>query len=313
LGVTAREAIGLPIDLLFSLKPLLENYRQVDDHTSAALAFETTLGRDTTYLVTVTLARDETGAVFGRVLVLKDISHLKRLDQFKSQMIQMASHDLRTPLGVASGYVELLREELPPSSKYDTLLNGLEGALARMQILVVELLDLERVEAGIDQIQVSVDVGQLTAEAAANFADEARSKQQTLVLTLAEALPPVMGDPLRLKQALGNLISNAVKYTPEGGQIEVRAFHDDQQVTLEVQDTGYGIPAADQSKVFQRFYRAKVPGTENIAGTGLGLSLVKAVIEQHAGSITLESEEGRGSTFRVQLPMAVGEKETSHG
>ena len=112
-----------------------------------------------------------------------------------------------------------------------------------------------------------------------------------------------------MKQALGNLINNAVKYTPEGGQIAVRVSRAEQRVLIEVQDTGYGIPASAQAKLFQRFFRARVPGTENIAGTGLGLSLAKAVIDQHGGEITVESETGQGATFRVWLPVAMNNEQ----
>jgi signal transduction histidine kinase len=118
-------------------------------------------------------------------------------------------------------------------------------------------------------------------------------------------LPPVVGDPVRLKQAIGNLLDNAVKYTPEGGSIWVRMRLDEQRILIEVQDTGYGIPAAAQAKLFQRFYRIQIPGAENVIGTGLGLSLVKAVVEQHGGRVAAESEEGQGSTFRLWLPIAM--------
>jgi signal transduction histidine kinase len=305
------EAAGLPIDLLFNLHPVVEAYRQADQLEPEAPAFEVVLDK-MTYLVTLTQARDETGAVFGRVLMLKDITYLKQLDQFKSQMVQLASHDLRTPLGVAIGYLEVLKEELRPVSSFQQqTLTGLETALNRMQTLVTDLLDLERVEAGIDHSRVMIDVNTLAAEAVTEFEVTADARRQRLECSLSAGALLVAGDPTRLKQAIGNLISNAVKYTPEGGSIWVRVRPDDRHVLIEVQDTGYGIPAEVQAKLFQRFFRARVPGTEHVPGTGLGLSLTKAVIEQHAGHVTAESKEGQGSTFRIWLPLAANEDTTS--
>jgi signal transduction histidine kinase len=141
----------------------------------------------------------------------------------------------------------------------------------------------------------------------AEFAEAARAKQQQLELVKPQDLPSVVGDPIRWKQAISNLINNAVKYTPFGGSIVVRVLRsEEQRVLLEVQDTGYGIPAEAQAKLFQRFYRVRIAGAENIEGTGLGLSLVKAVVEQHGGRVAAESEQGKGSTFRIWLPVADG-------
>ncbi|CAG0936601.1 two-component system, OmpR family, sensor histidine kinase KdpD [Thermoflexales bacterium] len=307
LGVSAATAVGRPIEQLLTFPSVLEAYQR---HTpnSEEQSFEAPLDNGQTYLVTITIAKDETGAHLGRVVIMRDITYLKRLDQFKSQMVQMTSHDLRTPLGVAIGYLDLLKDDLQPATPFrERALQGLEAALNRMQTLVTELLDLERVEAGTDRLRVRVDVGSLAAEAVAEFEEMAQTQQQQLEFTLPHDLPSIRGDPARLKQAIGNLINNAVKYTPDGGSIWVRVRPDDQRVLIEVQDTGYGIPAAAQAKLFQRFYRVRIPGAENIAGTGLGLSLVKAIVEQHGGRVSAESEEGKGSTFRIWLPMADGE------
>jgi PAS domain S-box-containing protein len=295
-GKPATDVIGHPIEQL----PPLESVTAVNqDH-----AFEATLDNELTYLVTMNTARDEAGTVFGRVVIMRDITYLKQLDQFKTQMMQLATHDLRAPLGVAFGYLDVLLEDLQPLAPFhEKALRGIEAALNRMQTLVTELLDLDRIESGVDQISEPIDVEALVADVVLEHAESARLKQQELQLVSDAELPIVNGDPLRLKQALSNLISNAVKYTPEQGAITVRLGRVEQRVLIEVQDTGYGIPAAAQAKLFQRFYRAKAPGTENIAGTGLGLSLAKAVIDQHGGKITVESETGQGATFQVWLPV----------
>ena len=305
LGVSAAAVTGDPIEQLLHFPAVLEAYRQ---HASEEQSFEAALDNDLTYLVTITTAKDETGARLGRVVIMRDITYLKRLDQFKSQMVQMASHDLRTPLGVAIGYLEVLKEDLKPASPLrERALQGIDAALNRMQTLVVELLDLERVESGADQLRVQIDVGSLTAETVTEFEESAHARRQHLELTLPLAVPPVVGDPIRLKQAIGNLINNALKYTPDGGSILVRVLRpEEQRILIEVQDTGYGIPADAQAKLFQRFYRVRIAGAENVEGTGLGLSLVKAVVEQHDGRVDAESEQGKGSTFRIWLPVVDG-------
>jgi PAS domain S-box-containing protein len=305
LGVNAAAVVGRPIDQVLHFPAVLAAYQQqrLDEKS-----LEATLDNELTYLVTISTAKDETGARFGRVVIMRDITYLKRLDQFKSQMVQMASHDLRTPLGVAIGYLDVLKDEVQPATPLrERALQGIEAALNRMQTLVVELLDLERVESGADQLHVLIDMGSLTAEAVAEFAEAAQARQQHLNLARPPDLPSVVGDPIRLKQALGNLINNALKYTPAGGSIQVRVLRaEEQRILIEVQDTGYGIPAEAQAKLFQRFYRVRIAGAEHIEGTGLGLSLVKAVVEQHGGRVSAESEQGTGSIFRIWLPVADG-------
>jgi PAS domain S-box-containing protein len=295
-GRLAADVIGHSINQLAQLESVAT--------TTEERSFEATLDNEFTYLVTLNTARDEAGTVFGRVVIMRDITYLKQLDLFKSQMMQLASHDLRAPLGVAFGYLDVLLEDLQPLTPYhEKALRGIEAALIRMQTLVTELLDLDRIESGVGLASEPLDVCLLVADVALEHTEAARLKQQHLKFLPAGDVPIIIGDALRLKQALSNLISNAIKYTPDGGDITVRVQRVKQRILIEVQDTGYGIPAAAQAKLFQRFYRAKAPGTENITGTGLGLSLAKAVIDQHGGQITVESETGQGSTFQVWLPI----------
>ena len=311
LNLAAEEAIGRPIDRVLTRRQLLAVYQQAVaplDHELTETA-EATLDNGTTYLITITRVRDEDGIFAGRVVAMKDITPLKQLDRYKSQMLQMASHDLRTPLGVAIGYVELLRNDLQPVTPLrDRLLSGLEAALERMESLTTELLDVERVESGVDQVRVPLDIGSLLTMVVQDLQDTAGRKQQTLELEALPAAPMLQGDPVRLKQVINNLVDNALKYTPDGGHVWVRLKPEARGVIFEVQDTGYGIPQAAHAKLFQRFYRAKVPGTESLPGTGLGLSLVKSIVEQHGGRVTVDSAERQGSTFRVWLPVIYNEQ-----
>jgi PAS domain S-box-containing protein len=310
LGVAAADAIGQPVERVLTEPALREAYQWMSGQASAedSSPREVTLTNHAVYLATVTTAQDEAGAFFGRVLVMQDITYLKQLDQFRTQMIQMASHDLRNPLGVAVGYVELLTADLQPLTPLRSqVLQGLDHALARMQSLIADLLDVERIESGADRRREPVNLDQLTRTVVADLIEQAKAKRQILDVSIADRLPTLSGDSVRLKEALTNLIGNAIKYTPEGGRIWVRLVPDERNVIFEVQDTGYGISKANQARLFQRFFRAKTRGTEHIEGTGLGLSLVKAVIEQHGGRVSVDSDEGQGSIFRVELPLPQAE------
>ncbi len=306
LGVSAADGIGQPIEQILREPNLRDAYRWMSDRApdDESPPREVMFSNGSTLLAALTSAKDESGTFFGRVLVMQDITYLKRLDQFKTQMVQMASHDLRNPLSVAMGYLELLTEDSQPLTPMrQQLLGGLEHALKSIQNLVTDLLDMEKIESGADRRRESIAIDQLIGRVVADFREQAQAKHQSLELSITPATPTVIGDPVRLKQAVSNLVGNAIKYTPDDGHIWVRlTCHDRQHVVLEVQDTGYGIPKSAMPKLFQRFFRAKARGTEMIEGTGLGLSLVKAVIEQHGGSISAESEEGQGSTFHVELP-----------
>ncbi len=243
----------------------------------------------------------------GWVAVLNDVTELKELDRFKSQMVRMTSHDLKNPLFAAMSYLDLLQDEFSAgslehlvkvgSAYVDTIFHQLE----RMNRTISSILDLERVEAGVhvrEMCYLSPLILRVLEEMRHQL-DEAGLKLHTDVQS---ELPPVLGDQRQLLQMIANLVENAVKFTPQGGEISVRAYEEDGGVLFRVQDTGVGIPPELQARVFERFFRAQQPGVEHVSGSGLGLSLVRSIISVHQGRIWLESESGRGTEVFVWLP-----------
>ncbi len=240
----------------------------------------------------------------GWVAVLNDVTQLKELDRLKSQMIQMTSHDLKNPLQAAMSYLELLMEdgqELFTDSMRDDA-DMIWKQLERMFRMINGILDLERIESGTPSLEVCA-LEDVLGRVVVDGAGSARNKGVTLELEIKESLPTVLADSHQLSQAFTNLVENAIKFTPQGGRVTVRAWGQGRRVVVEVVDTGIGIPPQEQPRVFERFYRGKQQGVVHVDGSGLGLALVKAVIERHKGEIQLESAPGQGTTMRVILPV----------
>ena len=239
----------------------------------------------------------------GWVAVLNDVTQLKELDRLKSEMVRMTSHDLKNPLFAAMSYLELLEEEGWQVINGDLrdYVEIIREQLERMNRIISGILDLERVQAG-RPAHETCDVGRLVRLSAGEIERQAISKNLALSLDLPDDLPYVLGDSQQLGQAFANLIDNAVKFTPPGGRVSVCAHAEDGHVVVEVRDTGVGIPEAEKERIFERFYRVHQPGMEHVGGSGLGLSLVRAVVEAHGGAVEVESRAGVGSTFRVRLP-----------
>jgi signal transduction histidine kinase len=246
----------------------------------------------------------------GWVAVLNDVTQLKELDRLKNQMIQMTSHDLKNPLQAAMSHIELLTEDGEHifTNDMNEYIKIIWTQLTRMYRIINGILDLERIQSGTLAVEECV-IEDLLGRAVVDLADQARTKGLTLELEIREKLPSVLGDAQQLNQAFANLVDNAVKFTPPGGQVCVRAQATRKLVCIDVTDTGIGIPAEDQARVFDRFYRGRHQGMAHETGSGLGLSLVKAIIDNHHGDIELVSESGKGTTVHVRLP-ALDEAET---
>ncbi len=231
---------------------------------------------------------------------------LRELGAMKDDFVALVSHELRTPLTSIRGYLELVLEGEPSGigKQQEEFLNIVDRNAARLERLVDDLLFMARLGSGKLELSLEdTDLSALARESVSAAAPRASAQAIELDCT-AEDVPAVRGDPGRLGQLLDNLISNAVKFTPDGGRVDVRVFSQNGDVAIEVADTGIGVSAEEQAQLFQKFFRTSAAGKRAIQGTGLGLSISKAIVEAHAGRIELESEESIGTTVRVLLPVA---------
>jgi signal transduction histidine kinase len=227
---------------------------------------------------------------------------LEDLNVLKTRMIRMASHDLKNPLGRVVGYSELLLEEDELTEDMALYITNILRASDEMNDLIIEILDQEQLRAGVLQ-RMPLSFSKLVREVVTRHEPDFVRKAQKHSTQIPSEDVMIEGDTRQLSQAVSNLIGNASKYTPDKGKIEVRVFVKDEVVHLEVQDTGFGIPSEALPKLFTEFFRVKTEATKNISGTGLGLNLVKNVIDAHSGEVWVQSEEGKGSTFFVTLPI----------
>lgn len=250
----------------------------------------------------------------GSVVTLDDITYLKELEAIKSQFVATVSHDLKSPLTVIMGFADVLKSEPDLSEIAETSLNSILHNATHMKAMIEELLDLAQIETGIEEAVTQVDIIPIVEDVVANHRLEIRTKNLNLTTSLPTDAAIVCGHHLRLSQVVDNLVSNAIKYTPPDGEITINMDCSNSEILFQISDTGFGIPPAAQSQLFQKFYR--VPEIRerhrDIDGTGLGLSIVKAIVEGYGGRVWVESEVGMGSTFSCLLPLANARTETCH-
>ncbi|HEU4338928.1 MAG TPA: ATP-binding protein [Planctomycetota bacterium] len=244
------------------------------------------------------------GRAEGVVIVAHDATESVRYQELRKEFVANVSHELRTPLTMIKGFVETLRDgALADAVKGPEFLGTIEKHVDQLTNLVSDLLELSRLESreGLPR-RARVEMAATLTRVVEFMKPAAEKKRQTLELSLNGSLPGVAGDPDYLERAVSNLVDNAIKYTPEGGRIHLSAKSHEDDVVIEVTDTGIGIPPEDVPRVFERFYRVDKSRSREMGGTGLGLSIVKHVVQVHGGTVEVESAVGKGSTFRVRLP-----------
>jgi two-component system, OmpR family, phosphate regulon sensor histidine kinase PhoR len=245
------------------------------------------------------------GQVLGTVTVFQDITTFRQLDEMKSSFVQMVSHELRSPLASIKQLLTVVLDGLAGTlaDKQRDLLSRSQLKIQGLLDLINDLLDVAKIESGYAfQQQVPLRLEEVLEQTIALMTPRAESQNVSLRLDLPPGLPLIQADHRSMEELFTNLVSNAIHYSPDGGEVVVSVVsHGDYLVVL-VSDTGIGIDAEEIPKIFDKFYRVKHPKTRQVIGTGLGLAIVKGVVESHRGSIEVESEPGRGTTFRVLLP-----------
>ena len=238
----------------------------------------------------------------GQVSILHDVTHFKDLEKVKNEFIATASHDLKNPITTISGFSNLLEQVGPLNAQQHEFLNYIKSASSTMTDLVQSMMSLAQMDLDVQKKDTVVDMQKLLSEIASEFSLQASKKEQTLNFAPLTSPAFITGDLLQLKQLLRNLIGNAIKYTANGGKIQLNAKVDGPRILINVQDNGFGIPAPDLPFIFDRFYRVRDGKASEVEGNGLGLAIVKSIVEGHKGKISVESEIGKGTCFTILLP-----------
>jgi signal transduction histidine kinase len=244
------------------------------------------------------------GTVVARIWTLGEVTSDRHLERLRDAFVGAVSHELRTPLTSISGFVELLAdEEEGLSTSGRSYLKVLRRSTIRLQRIVEDLLLVAQIEANrLDLERAPADLGELAAATIEAARPAALAKGVELRLDASPSLP-LEADAERLRQVLDHLVSNALKFTPEGGSVTLSASNGGDRVRVDVTDTGIGIPRDEIGQLFSRFYRASTATRRAISGTGLGLVIASAIVERHQGTISLESREGEGTRVTVSLPV----------
>jgi PAS domain S-box-containing protein len=253
--------------------------------------------------VTVTPLYDAEGRLARVILNVVDITRFRQAEELKSTFVSVVSHELKTPVALIKGYAETLRraDATWDRATMEESLGVIAEEADHLTHLIDSLLQASRIQAGGLKLEpTDVNLPRLAEKIVDGFRTQTRA--HSFQLDFPDDLPPVWGDPERLREVLSNLVSNAVKYSPEGGTVWVGGRADQTGVTVYVADQGIGIPPEEQSRIFERFHRIESGLGRRTEGAGLGLYLVKAIVEAHGGRVWVESAPGRGSIFMFTLP-----------
>jgi len=307
---------------VFDLERLRETMREVMGGRSVQMEVEqvTSAGRFYTLQFSAVVSRDDSGIelqsetndslvpaeqnIIGLIVIITDITKRRELERVKAETLQLVSHELRTPLTSIRGLSDLLLKFPVPEGESKEILETIYSEAVRMNELINRYLDVTRIESGAQHLSSKpVAANDLITSCAQSLSPLASEKGIQINLKLEEPSPMLFGDAQLLTQAINNLLSNAIKYSPAASEVEIGSASHDSNVSIYIRDEGYGIPKEAQERVFEKFYRLKRDEKSKEVGTGLGLSLVKEIVERHSGKVSLESEPDRGSTFTIHLPI----------
>jgi PAS domain S-box-containing protein len=294
-------------DLLVGAERSAEFHRQLEDHGSIR-GFEARIerkdGAPVWISVTARAVRDADGRSLFYEGFVHDVTERKEIDRMKSDFVSFATHQLRTPLSGIKWLLELAADAGDLSEEMRSYIEDARMSTDRLISLVNDLLDVTRLEGGklkIDRRETRLD--DLTRKIAEEMAPLIGGKKQRLSIDSLEGVPPVFVDPQLMRQVILNLMSNAVKYTPSSGEIRITLDRADDRIRWSIRDTGVGVPKQAQAKLFEKFFRADNVLTLETEGTGLGLYMIRLILEKFEGRVWCESEAGEGATFRFTLPL----------
>ncbi len=266
---------------------------------------EINLGEGGHFLATMARVPHLLGGASGNVVVLQEVTEERRLNEARSSLLGILSHDLGNKLSLSLGYAALLIDEEQTPEDQETFIENIYNSLEEARTLIRNVVEIEYAESQGQHITKPYALPVILHEIYRSLWPAARDKQQTLHMVIPDEFDmPLIGNDALMKQALENLVSNALKYTPAGGEVHVVLDTTDTYARVRVSDTGIGIPQEELGNIWQRFYRVHRDETKNIEGTGLGLTLVESVIRGHGGHIATESTIGQGTTFTIYLPFS---------
>jgi PAS domain S-box-containing protein len=314
IGYQGPRPVGQTIDAIVgieSLNTMIERVLDTPQEESIEVSEEICLEPDAKGVGTILDARcvpfrDRLGRNLGTITVLHDITALKRMDQLKSDFVSMVSHEIRSPMNSVLTQLKVVVDGLAGETtpKQRDILGRASEKIAALITLASELLDLAKIESGlIPREREEIQVARLLEDQVAFHQAPAQAKSIQLSLARLPALPTLMANRLNLEEVFSNLIDNAINYTPENGKITINAAVEGDYVCVRVTDTGIGIVEEDLGRIFDRFYRVKNAKTRFVIGTGLGLPIVKSIVDAHHGLLRVDSEPGRGTTFAVFFPI----------
>ena len=309
-----KHFIGRPIESIIHNPKLLDMIAQaltMDTDAATELTGEILLNNDNKEKEEVVLnvrcapIRDRIGSSLGTITVLHDITVLKKIDQMKSDFVSLVSHEIRSPMNSVLMQLKVILDGLAGDTtpKQREMLTRASLKIHSLVDMASDLLDLSKIESGLITLEKeSIQFNELIEEQVKFHSETAGAKQINLHFTPSPNLPPVQANPQNMEEVVSNLVTNAINYTPEGGDIRLASSIENGYLRIDVADTGWGIPPEDLERVFTRFYRVKNDKTRYITGTGLGLPIIKSIVEAHHGTIQVKSTLNKGSVFSVYIP-----------
>jgi PAS domain S-box-containing protein len=309
-NLTEEKAIGHPVSVLLESDELLSFFIRAmksDDELAKLMAGEEPVIKtgNKTVRVHVDPVKNKAGAVIGAVALFHDVTRVDAMDQLRADFLSMVSHELKSPLSSLLMQISVVLDGLAGelTSKQTDMLGKAKEKTKGMITLVNDILDYRRLKEGksIQKVE-TLNLAEVLEHTVELMRLSAEEKGIAITSEIAEELPSFSGDRGGVEAIFVNLISNAIKYTPKGGNVNVSLNKEAKGIRLMVTDTGMGIPPEDIDQIFEKFYRIKTEQTRSISGSGLGLSIVKGIVEAHSGAVHVESEVGNGTTFIVSLP-----------